>query len=183
MSRKAGGPRSSSWGIVVSAVLVLGLAGAVFHFQSRAASIRREFGLAGRDLEEMKKTRLQYRALESKKQNIPNVTKVNPQDYESYLSKKAFVEAGLSKADQWGTTPPRDPKVVGKWKEFPYIFTQTASPNQVIARDKFIRFLELVETGAPTFKSKNLTLRFARDASPSNLSSVMVTFSHFEKQP
>lgn len=163
--------------LAVSVVLALGLGGLLLHLSARASGAEATYAQAKRDYEAMLKLRAKYRELEARRQRMPQGPQVKPDSAPEFLSQKA-VEAGLSNPRIVTETPVQSPQ----WREQPWTLIVDGGSGGTVARRGFIRFLDLVESQSPSFKSKSITLRFAVERVPEDLTRASVTFSHFERR-
>ncbi|HKS16738.1 MAG TPA: hypothetical protein VJU16_05460, partial [Planctomycetota bacterium] len=111
---------------------------------------------------------------EIRKSKMPPDQGQAAQSWPVFLTQKAS-EAGL---------PPVNiaPELTSKsaLKETSFTVSIDGGSQSVIQRRQFIRFLDLVETQRPGFKSKTINLKFST-TQPDDLSNAKATFSHFER--
>ena len=166
----------TGWALAVSAALGVGLLGLILHLQGRVGAARAEYALAKSGKETLETWRLRYRELEDRKRRMPPQSTGPSGSWLEFLAQKAS-EAGLPTPSFATELPVKG----GPWKESPFTVTIDAGSGGSLSRKSFVRFLDLVETQRPGFKSKNLGLRFAVERAPEDLTRANVTFSHFEK--
>lgn len=169
----------TGWALAISGAFAALLVGVIIHFQTRVEAARSAFTKAKSDYELVTRMRAQYRELEVRKSRMPPAADAGqvPQSWVTFLSQKAR-EADLpdmSIVTELTSTGPHGEK------EFPFTIKFDASANQTISRAKFVKFLDLVESQRPGFKSKHVELKFA-PGSPDDCSRVVATFSHFERK-
>jgi hypothetical protein len=114
---------------------------------------------------------MEYRELEVRKSKMP--PDQGGESWPVFLSQKAS-EAGL---------PPVNivPELPGKGllKESSFTVSLDGGTQSVVQRRQFVKFLDLVETQRPGFKSKNIILKFSA-TQPDDFTRAVATFSHFE---
>lgn len=163
--------------LAVSVVLAAGLGGLLLHLSAKASGADRTYAQAVRDYKDMLKLRERYRDLEARKQRMPTGDQVKPDSAPEFLSQKA-TEAGLSNPRIVTETPVQSPQ----WRELPWTLAVDGGSSGIVSRRSFIRFLDLVESQSPSFKSRSISLRFAVERAPEDLKQATVTFSHFERR-
>ena len=163
--------------LAVSIVLAVGLGGLLLHLNSRAVGAQRTYAQSIRDFKDMLKLRERYRDLERQKNRMPTGTPMKADSAPEFLSQKAG-EAGLTNPKIVTETPVQSPG----WRELPWTLAVDGGSAGTVSRRSFIRFLDLVESQSPSFKSRSISLRFAGDKAPEDLKQAAVTFSHFERR-
>jgi hypothetical protein len=126
------------------------------------------------DYDNLIKLRTQYRELEARINRLPPATEAGSQSPQLFLAQKAK-EAGLPEPVIQSETPSRGPL-----KEQAYTVSLSGGSGTTVSRRQFVRFLELVESQRPSFKSKSITFKFAAKT-PDDFERVSATFSQFER--
>jgi len=163
--------------LAAAVVLAAGLGGLLLHLNSKSLGAERTYAQAVRDYQDMLKLRERYRDLEARKQRMPTGPQVNPGTAPEFLSLKA-TEAGLSNPRIVTETPVQSPQ----WRELPWTLAVDGGAGGTVSRRSFIRFMDLVESQSPSFKSRSISIRFAVEKAPEDLKQATVTFSHFERR-
>ena len=165
----------TGWALAISGTLGALLLGLILHLQSRAEDQRERLETSKKDFELAKQMRTRYRELETRLSKMPPEGDKAPQSWQVFLAQQASA-AGLP-------TPVIVPELqvkVGTMKEHPFTVSLDAGAGGTVNRRAFVRFLDLVESQRPGFKSKSISFKFAA-ASPEEFSRATATFSHFER--
>lgn len=164
----------TGWAFSGSAGLGALLLALILHLDRRARDLEERHATAERDYKTLIQLRLRYRELEIRKSKMPPDTGQAPQSWPVFLEQKAD-EAGLPK-------PVIMPELQGRGalKESAFTVSLDAPTGTAVSRRQFVKFLDLVETQRPGFKSKSITLKFSTPQ-PEDLSRASTTFSHFER--
>lgn len=165
----------TGWAFAFSATAGVLMLGGIYHLDTRGSDQRERLEKAKKDYEMVKSLRTRYRDLEIRKSKMPPESDRAPQSWQVFLAQKAG-EAGLP-------TPVIMPEIVstkGAWKEHPFTVSLDAPSGSSISRRNVVRFLELVESQRPGFKTKNIMFKFATGASD-DFARASATFSHFER--
>lgn len=170
---KAGKWTFTGWALAVSAAVGALLFGLILHLDARAEDHRVRRIQAKKDYDKLNELRKTYRELEVRISRLPPMTdeSTSPQ---LFLAQKAK-EAGLPEPQIMSEAPSRGPL-----KEQAYTVSLSGGAGTTVSRRQFVRFLELVETQRPGFKSKSITFKFAPRATE-DFERVSATFSHFER--
>ncbi|HZL72260.1 MAG TPA: hypothetical protein VFC86_07360 [Planctomycetota bacterium] len=166
------------WTFTGGAIAVSGALGAlllvlILHLDARAAGLEKRYDQARTDYELLVKLRLKYRELEARQLRMPP-DQGTPVSWPTFLAQKAQ-EAGLPTPTIVPETPSR-----GALKESAFTVTLGGAASSAIPRRAFVKFLDLVESQRPGFKSKNIQFKFS-SAAPDDFQSASATFSHFER--
>ena len=166
----------TGWAFAFSATAGVLLLGLIFHLDTRGGDQRERLETAKKDYDMVKGLRTRYRDLEIRKSKMPPDSDRAPQSWQVFLAQKA-AEAGLP-------TPVIMPEIVtakGPWKEHPFTVTLDAPSGSSVSRRNVVRFLELVESQRPGFKTKNIMFKFAGPGASDDFARASATFSQFER--
>lgn len=170
---KSGGWTFTGGALLVSAGLGVLLIAFIIHLNSRAAEQKRRFDLSNADYDAVKKLRLKYRELKARELKMPPDTGTT-QSWPTFLAQKA-TEAGLPTPLIVPEMPSRGPL-----KESAFTVSLAGGANSTVSRKQFVKFMDLVESQRPGFKSKVISFKFSA-ASPEDFHNASATFSHFER--
>jgi hypothetical protein len=159
---------------LITAFLVLGLLGLVYHLYNDAEQALRDLERSKGDYREMVKMEAPIVEWIRRRSKLPSA-KDSSEDILSYLDKKR-AQAQIPQS-LFGTQKNAEIKWSG-WKESSYTITLRGTKESPVQRTWVVDFLGQVETDRPAVKSKSLTLAFAGD----NFSSVSVTFATFVRE-
>jgi len=170
---KSGGWTFTGGALLVSAGLGVLLIGFIIHLNSRAADQKKRFEIASADYETVKKLRLKYRELKARELTTPPETGPT-QSWPTFLAQKAM-DAGLPTPVIVPEMPSRGPL-----KESAFTVSLDGGANGTVSRKQFVKFMDLVESQRPGFKSKTISFKFST-ATPDDFHRASATFSHFER--
>lgn len=170
---KARGWSFTAWALAISATLGFLLVGLILHLDARAKSQQEMLTRAKKDYELLITLRLKYREQEIRKARMPVTSGQDNQSWQVFLAQKA-TEAGLPQPII-SEEPAR-----GTLKENAFTVSMNATGGAVVSRRNFVRFLDLVESQRPSFKSKTVIFKFSATV-PEEFQSASATFSHFER--
>lgn len=170
---KAPGWTFTGWALAISGALGVLLLALIIHLNSLAGSRQARYDEAKKGYELVNKLRLKYRELEARALKMP-VDQGPTLSWPTFLAQKA-TEAGLP-------TPVIVPEVPGRGplKENAFTVSLDGGANATVSRRQFIRFLDLVESQRPGFKSKHISFKFSPNATD-EFQRASATFSHFER--
>jgi hypothetical protein len=164
----------TGWLLAGSITAGLVLLALILHLNDRSGKHLERRLQAKKDYDTLIKLRTQYRELEARINRLPPATEAGSQSPQLFLAQKAK-EAGLPEPVIQSETPSRGPL-----KEQAYTVSLSGGSTTTVSRRQFVRFLELVESQRPSFKSKSITFKFAAKT-PEDFERVSATFSHFER--
>lgn len=171
---KPGGWTFTGWALAISAGLGAILVALIFYLDARVGAQQELYTQATEDYKAVSRLRVEYRELEIRKSKMPPDQGQAAQSWPVFLTQKAS-EAGLPPVNITPENPGR-----GALKEISFTVSLDGGSQSVIPRRQFVRFLDLVETQRPGFKSKTINLKFSA-TQPDDLSRAVATFSHFER--
>jgi hypothetical protein len=163
----------TAWALAISGTLGFLLAGLILHLDARAKNQEELLAKAKADYEMLIKLRLKFREQEIRKAKMPPTSGQDNQSWQVFLAQKA-TEAGLPQPNI-SEEPAR-----GTLKENAFTVSMNATGGAVVSRRNFVKFLDLVESQRPSFKSKTLIFKFSPTV-PDEFQSASATFSHFER--
>jgi len=163
----------TGWALAISGGLGALLLVLIFFLQARVEDQRARYAKAETDYKKAIRLRIRYRELEVLKSKMPPQSD-QTQSWPVFLDQKAK-EAGLPTL----VVVP-ELAVKGPPRELPFTVSLDAPAGSAISRQKFVKFLESVESQRPAFKSKYIRFKFSA-ASPEDLSQASATFSHFDR--
>jgi len=164
----------TGWALAISVGLGAILVALIFYLDLRVADQQDRYDQATKDYKTVTRLRIQYRELEVRKSKMPVDSGQGTQSWPVYLSQKA-TEAGLPPPAIVPEAPGRGPL-----KENAYTVSLDGGTQSVVNRSKFVKFLDLVESQRPSFKSKNINFKFSPTQND-DLQRATATFSHFER--
>jgi hypothetical protein len=147
--------------LVLAAVGVVALGGAVVWLQQRSEKAKANLERSVEEFNELRDLKaqvvdIQRKAGGAKKVQTPSD---NPQDLVVFFGKKrtenSIPNIGIKEPD-------REVPWTG-WREYPYLLT--IRKEDAVQRSNFIRFLESIEKDRPYLKSKSITVNFEPDNS------------------
>ena len=170
--------KGRGWTFTGGAIAVSGGLGAlllvlILHLDGRAAGLEKRYDQARTDYELIIKLRLKYRELEVRVARMPPDQGI-PVSWPTFLAQKAQ-EAGLPTPTIVPESPSR-----GALKESAFTVSLDGGTAAAISRRAFVKFLDLVESQRPGFKSKAIQFKFSPSATD-DFRSASATFSHFER--
>jgi hypothetical protein len=163
----------TGWAIAISGALGVLLIALIFHLNSKAADQKIRHEQARRDYETVIKLRLKYRELEARRLKMPPDSGA-VQSWPDFLAQKA-TEAGLPQPTIVPEAASRGPL-----KEKAFTVSLDGGASSAVSRRQFIRFLDLVESQRPGFKTKSIQLK-SSTTTPEDFQRASATFSHFER--